>query len=164
MKLRESPSTVTERGKAFRLLRALAVTVVLASAFVTTAAAPAAAVPSSPGYIYYGSDNWCHFENWGGNFYCEPHVRTAVVWPKPDGHYQVFVLGMEAALWTRWANAQGVYDWLYFGGHCRPANGLDARSNGWSIIVACVGTDNAWWHRTRNSNGSWTGWIKGKGF
>ncbi|GGX36606.1 hypothetical protein GCM10010297_67350 [Streptomyces malachitofuscus] len=123
-----------------------------------------AAAARNPGGIYRTSNGWCHFTNWGGSFYCYPKVLHAVGWNKPDGHPQVFVIGTDKSVWTRWSSASGTSGWKDYGGTCRPEYGLDARSSGWTIKVACVGTDHSWWHRKRNANGKWTNWTKGRGF
>ena len=123
-----------------------------------------AATASTPGSVRQNSDGWCHFTNWGGTFYCYPDVLDAVYWVKPDGYPQVFVIGSDKSVWTRWSSASGTSGWKDYGGTCRPNYGLTASSSGWRITVACVGTDSAWWHRTRNADGNWTAWTKGRGF
>lgn len=119
---------------------------------------------TTPGSAYQTSDGWCHFTNWGGNWYCLGTGIDVVYWNKPDGYPQVFVTGTDRSVWTRWSSSSGTSSWLDMGGVCNPNYGLPANSNGWSITIACVGTDNNWWHNTRSTSGSWTGWQRGKGF
>src|SRR5690349_14460250 len=111
--------------RSLRLVRAFALAAAMALGMVAAVAAPASAAPSSPGSIYQTSDGWCHFSTWGGTFYCEPGVNATVRWLKPDGYWQVFVLGTNQSLYTRWANAQNTYPWKNEGGKCLPQYGVD---------------------------------------
>ncbi|MFF8607234.1 hypothetical protein ACF06X_14980 [Streptomyces sp. NPDC015346] len=119
---------------------------------------------STPGAVYQTSDGLCHFRNWGGNWFCKGTGIDLVYWNKPDGHPQVFVIGTDHSVWSRWSTASSTSSWRDMGGWCNPDYGLPARSSGWSITVACVGSDNNWWHNTRATSGSWSGWKPGKGF
>ncbi|MER5373384.1 hypothetical protein [Streptomyces sp. NPDC002553] len=120
----------------------------------------APAVGTEPGGVYK-SGGYCHFGNWGGSFFCQGSGLHFVAWKKPDGYIQVFVIGTNRHVFTRWASASGTSGWLDMGGVCNPDYGMDAASSGWSISVACVGTDGNWWHNTRATSGSWSGWKKG---
>lgn len=137
---------------------------------VSSAAAQAAPASSSakvqvskePGAAYQTSDGWCHFKNWGGNWYCKGTGVDVVYWKKPDGYPQVFVLGTNRHMYSRWSTASGTSEWLDMKGLCSPDYGLLAHSSGWSITINCWGDNNAWWHNTRATSGSWTGWKPGR--
>lgn len=119
---------------------------------------------TNPGSVYQTSDNFCHFANWGGNWYCLGTGVDLVDWTKPDGYPEVFVIGTDQHMWTRWSSPSGTSNWLDMGGVCNPRYGLPAKASGWTITIACVGTDNAWWHDSRDKYGHWTGFVPGKGF
>ncbi|MEV6394661.1 hypothetical protein AB0M39_07745 [Streptomyces sp. NPDC051907] len=143
------------------------------AATAATASAQAAPAPSSstvqiektPGDVTRTGDGWCHFTHWGGSFYCLGRANDVVIWQKPDGYPQVFVLGTNRAVYSRWSTASGVSSW-YDGlrGSCKPDRGFDSTASGWSITIACVGDDGGWWHNTRSTSGSWSDWKRGKGF
>ncbi|MYS84049.1 hypothetical protein [Embleya scabrispora] len=145
---------------------ALAATALTGSAqAVPSSPSTTALVEKTPGAPYQTSDGWCHFSNWGGNFYCLGAPVDAVIWQKPDGYPQVFVLGTNRAVYSRWSTSSGVSGWYSgLGGSCNPESGFDSRSSGWSITIACVGTDSRWWHTKRSTSGTWSGWKLGKGF
>ncbi|MFF0033987.1 hypothetical protein ACFYS7_38810 [Streptomyces avermitilis] len=127
---------------------------------VSSIAAPA--VSTDPGGVY-PSGGYCHFVNWGGSFFCQqaPEAVDVVAWTKPDRYMQVFVIGTNQHVFTRWASSSGTSSWLDMSGVCKPRFGLIGRPSGWSISIACVGTDDNWWHNTRSTSGSWSGWKKG---
>lgn len=142
------------------LLRRAAVLVATVATALGIAAAPAAAAPSTPGSVYEDANGWCHYRNWGGTFHCS----TQLYWGKPDGWPQVFVIGREGAVFTRWANAENTYDWLSMGGTCNPNYALSGSSSGWRVVVNCVAVNpaNTWWHRERYVDGHWDSvWIRG---
>jgi hypothetical protein len=143
-----------------RMKRTAAV-MLLASLMVALAGGPAAAAPSHPGATRQNADGLCYIEGgWGGLFYCSTDKR----WKKPDKFYQVFVIGMDQSVWTKWANAQNTYAWLDMGGTCIPYQQikLETLPGRWAMTVNCKGAyDNAWWHLRRFDDGRWTGWIKG---
>ncbi|MFI9588669.1 hypothetical protein ACIHCQ_44470 [Streptomyces sp. NPDC052236] len=153
-------------------LATLAGSAMLAATAATASAQAAPAPPSStvkiektPGLVDKTDDGWCHFTNWGGSFYCLGAPIDAVYWLKPDGYLQVFVLGTNRAVYSRWATASGVSSWYGgLGGSCKPEYGFDSTASGWSITIACVGDDGRWWHNTRSTSGSWSNWQRGKGF
>lgn len=123
-----------------------------------TAASPAFAISTSPGSIVYG-DYFCSFRNWGGDFYCPQGARYQdTVWKKPDGYVEVFVIGMDSSVWTRWAGSRGVSSWTNMGGVCMPNEGLMIIAAGWTPGVICTGSDWGRWALTRNSDGSWNDW------
>ncbi|MEV4320579.1 hypothetical protein [Actinocrispum sp. NPDC049592] len=119
-----------------------------------------AAVSKQPGNIEQASDGWCHFHNWGGTFFCKGTGIDAVVWVKPDHYPQVFVIGTNWHMYSRWSTASSVSGWQDMKGACNPSYGLPARSSGWNITIACVGTDGNWWHTSRG-NGNWSPWTRG---
>ncbi|MEU9190852.1 hypothetical protein AB0D14_41425 [Streptomyces sp. NPDC048484] len=56
---------------------------------ITPGATAAEAAATSPGSIYKGTDGWCHYKYWGGNFYCKSNYERRL----PDGRIQAFVIG-----------------------------------------------------------------------
>ncbi|MEU4159183.1 hypothetical protein [Actinoplanes sp. NPDC026670] len=143
-----------------RLLRRAAVVVTASAAVVATAAGPAAAVSRFPGTIQSGASGYCSYSNWDGVFFCD----SDAYWPKPDTYPQVFVVGPDRNVYTRWSSATTVSGWQNMGGTCKPDPGIEIRFwvNDWGLTINCKGTDNAWYHRERYDNGRWDAqWIKG---
>ncbi len=142
-------------------LRRAAVVVASAAAVVATAAVPAAAVSPYPGQRLYWADGYCYFASWIGTFYCD----SEDFWTKPDGYPQVFVVGPDHNVYTRWSNREGTYEWLNMGGICRGNPGIATRwkRGDWGVTVNCKGgADNEWYHRERFDDGRWTPrWVKG---
>jgi hypothetical protein len=106
----------------------------------------------------------CHDPAFGGNYYCGYGLRDFYF---GDGTYQIFVIGTDFAVWTRWRK-QGFYElWYDMGGEIRHtfASGDFARITcGSQPIIQVVGTDNRWWSNARRTNGTWTGWAPGRTF
>ncbi|MFD7539930.1 hypothetical protein [Streptomyces sp. NPDC059819] len=124
---------------------------------VSPTRAAAGALASNPGTTYQSSDGWCHYNNWGGSFYCNSQYNHTL----PNSYHQVFVIGTNKQVYTRWESASGVSDWASLGGQCvSPGHhSVDMwEQNGWTFTIACVGTDNWGYLNTRNSNGTWSGW------
>lgn len=122
-----------------------------------TTRATVGALVASPGSTYQSSDGWCHYSNWGGSFYCKSQYNHTL----PNGYHQVFVIGTNKQVYTRWESGSGVSGWVSLGGQCiSPGHhSVDMwEVNGWTFTIACVGTDNGGYLKTRKSNGSWTAW------
>lgn len=140
-----------------RILVQLAVATMATLGLLAGTTVAAQAAPASPGSVLPGPGNFCHYANWGGVFYC----GTNVTWPKPDGYPEVFVIGQDSHVWTRWSDAARLYAWTgRVGGTCRPSGGLAiAYSPGsWLMVLGCIGTDGDTWTNTRYANGTWSGW------
>jgi hypothetical protein len=106
----------------------------------------------------------CHDASFGGNYYCGYGLRDFYF---RDGTYQIFVIGTDFGIWTRW-RAQGFYElWYDMGGeirHSYAAADFRRITCGSQPIVLVMGTDNRWWSNARRTNGSWTGWMRGSTF
>jgi len=98
--------------------------------------------------------------NFGGRYfsdYAEQHNLF------PDQTLQVYVIGTDYAVWTRWRTINGVMsDWRSLGGKIRSH---DTRSIGFVGTQAVpklrvIGTDENKWCNERRLSGSWTGWIR----
>lgn len=112
---------------------------------------------SGPGTTYQSSNGWCHYTNWGGSFYCQSQYNHTL----PNGYHQVFVIGTNKQVYSRWQSSSGVSGWVSLGGTCiKPGHhSVDMwEVNGWQFTIACVGSDGWGYLKTRNSNGTWTKW------
>ncbi|MFI9204302.1 hypothetical protein [Streptomyces sp. NPDC053048] len=129
-----------------------ATTLALAGAALTgVASAPAqAATPQAAGYCHVGG-------GLGGDYICEYGEAWMTY---PEGNRQVFVIGTDFAVWTRWQYAGGGWsDWNSFGGKLRSGVRIDG-NNTWTPTISAVGDDGERWYRHRLSSGSWTGWQR----
>jgi hypothetical protein len=109
----------------------------------------------------------CHDPNIGGDFYCSPgDFRSGEAWQDfPNGSVEVFVVGSNKALWTRWTtgtNSSGGWsNWASLGGQCPCgyAPGLLKSGEGtWHPTVIMIGSDYNGWYRSRSNSGGWSGW------
>jgi hypothetical protein len=133
-------------------------------------AAPASSMPSkaatsSPaaGIVGAGStvqepNGWCTYTSWGGTYYCGSQS-----WISISGQlFQVFVIGTNNAVFTRWSNTSGVSGWVSLGGICAPGpystQEFPASSNAWNFGTECIGANGHYYDRIRSTNGSWSNW------
>ncbi|MEU4208935.1 hypothetical protein AB0F13_02830 [Streptomyces sp. NPDC026206] len=137
----------------FALLRRpalAATTLALAGATLAgVASAPAQAAPAK------AAANYCHVSGLGGDYICE-YGEAWITYPA--GNRQVFIIGTDFAVWTRWQYAGGSWsEWTSFGGKLRSGVRVDG-NNTWAPTISAVGDDGERYYRHRLSSGSWTGW------
>ncbi|MFF4422660.1 MULTISPECIES: hypothetical protein [Streptomyces] len=130
---------------------ALAVTTLALSgaalAGVTAAPAQAAAPAAAAGF--------CHVSGLGGDYICEYGEAWMTY---PAGNRQVFIIGTDFAVWTRWQYAGGSWsDWTSMGGTVRSGVRIEG-NNTWNPTISIVGMDGERWSRHRLNSGSWTPW------
>ncbi|WP_327733298.1 hypothetical protein OG749_04905 [Streptomyces nojiriensis] len=130
---------------------ALAVTTLALSgaalAGVTAAPAQAATPAAAAGF--------CHVSGLGGDYICEYGEAWMTY---PAGNRQVFIVGTDFAVWTRWQYAGGSWsEWTSMGGTVRSGVRIDG-NNTWNPTISIVGMDGERWSRHRLSSGSWTPW------
>jgi hypothetical protein len=76
----------------------------------------------------------------------------------PNGYWEVFVVGTNNQVWTRWNSSGGLSPWVSLGGQCLLYVAISG-SNGWSWTIECTATTGGGtWYDTRLTNGHWTGW------
>ncbi|MFD5412108.1 hypothetical protein ACFV4Q_13615 [Streptomyces nojiriensis] len=136
---------------AFLRRSALAVTTLALSgaalAGVTAAPAQAATPAAAAGF--------CHVSGLGGDYICEYGEAWLTY---PAGNRQVFIVGTDFAVWTRWQYAGGSWsEWTSMGGTVRSGVRIDG-NNTWNPTISIVGMDGERWSRHRLSSGSWTPW------
>ncbi|MFJ9648894.1 hypothetical protein ACWEPM_33810 [Streptomyces sp. NPDC004244] len=121
----------------------------LAGAALTAGTANAAPAPAASGY--------CHVSGLGGDYICEYGESWHTY---PNGQRQVFIIGTDFAIWTRWNDSNGNWSgWESMGG--RAASGVRVEGNKtWNPTISHVGTDGDRWYRHRLNSGSWTNWQK----
>ncbi|MFC5144810.1 hypothetical protein [Streptomyces aureoversilis] len=130
-----------------------ATTLVLAGATFSgvASAAPAQAATPKPAVSH------CHVSGLGGDYICEYGEAWLTY---PAGNRQVFVIGTDFAVWTRWQYAGGSWsEWTSFGGKLRSAVRVEG-NNTWTPTISAVGDDGNRWYRHRLNSGSWTGWQR----
>lgn len=99
-----------------------------------------------------------HLPTYGGNYYCSYGTKSHRF---PDGTLQVFVIGTDFSVWTRWQKNGRLSNWVSLGGKIRHTyNSSDFKlynCNGpWLLIY---GLDNRPWLTTRGQNGVWSPWV-----
>jgi len=110
--------------------------------------------------------NWCSDPHLGGKFVCfNNNYKNGEVWQYyPNGTEQVFVSGLDHALWTRWDHANGSWSgWTSMGGKIawNTTPGLFAdREYTWNAVVIVYGTDYRTWCRGRYTSGAWWQWSR----
>ena len=145
------------------LLRRAGTVVASVAAAIAMVAVPAAAgPPNDPGLAKPDAAHHCHFEEWGGTFVC----GSQDYWYKPDHYVQVFVVGLNGNVYTKWASDAGVFAWLNMGGHCYGNPGVavwSSSSTRWRMAISCQSSDNGFvYHRKRYDDGRWDpAWIRG---
>ena len=149
--------TLWRAAAAPRAVVALALGALAAPASAASAATPDAAVVGAGNTVQSGS--WCTYTSWGGTYYCGSQS-----WYGINGQlFQVFVIGTNNAVWTRWSNTSGVSGWVSLGGACEQAadsTSVGTTSDPWSFSVACKNRNNGiYYFRTRSDNGSWSAWT-----
>ncbi|MGW6841361.1 hypothetical protein [Streptomyces sp. NPDC054958] len=118
-----------------------------ALAGVTAAPAQAAAPASAAGF--------CHVSGLGGDYICEYGEAWMTY---PAGNRQVFIVGTDFAVWTRWQYAGGSWsEWTSMGGTVRSGVRIEG-NNTWNPTISIVGMDGERWSRHRLNSGSWTPW------
>jgi hypothetical protein len=137
---------------------ALALGALVAPASVASAATPSAAVVGA-GSTVQKAGGWCTYTSWGGTYYCGSQSWYGI----NNQLFQVFVIGSNNAVWTRWSNTSGVSGWTSLGGSCEQATNSTSVSNDpanlWFFAVFCKNRNNgAYYNRVRAANGSWSAW------
>ena len=119
------------------------------------------------------ADIVCHDPLLGGSFFCDPSVGPSsgeAWWTFPNGTKQLFVIGTNNAVWTRWDNTSGNWSsWTSMGGIAISfpprfyINGAFQQNGGGTYTpdLTVIGADHGVWHRTRGGDGVWDAWTAG---
>jgi hypothetical protein len=103
----------------------------------------------------------CHLPVYGGNYYCGYGSQS---YRFSDGTLQVFVIGTDFSVWTRWQKNGQLSNWVSLGGKIRHTYRrsdfkLDRSDEiADEILVVMYGLDNRRWANVRFINGVWNGW------
>ena len=103
----------------------------------------------------------CTDASFGGTYYCGYGERNFTF---SNGTYEVWVIGTDYSIWTRWRSNGSYSSWVNQGGQIRRsyASGDFVRITcGSNPIIEVVGTDNRWYSNARRTDGSWSGWVLG---
>lgn len=148
--------SVNRTGPTLTLRARLFIAAVMAMASIGTtlvAAAPASAAPCTTSDPLFG-----------GNYYCGYGKRS---FSFSDGTYQIFVIGTDYSVWTRWRKSGDYSRWVDMGGKIRASHAsadFGITSCGGQPILGVVGTNNRWYGNPRYSNGTWGGWVQADGW
>lgn len=138
------------------LLAALGAAITLLTAVPAHAAEPAVYTKTA-NRAELCTDPYFHL---GGVFYCGgPYSPNGESWYVfPNGALQVFVIGTDHAVWTRYSNPRHTHwsPWTSMGGSCWSA--VYIHWNRYNPTIYVHGPHGGWWHRTRVNNGAWTPW------
>ncbi|QEU90674.1 hypothetical protein [Streptomyces kanamyceticus] len=96
--------------------------------------------------------------NWGGNI---QNQYGCTEYGLPNGEQQVFGVGTDGAIWTRWSRTNGTLSsWTSMGGQGRST--VYAGGRGWAITLQVRGTDGNWYYNNRGGtpSGGWSGWHR----
>ncbi|WP_394842970.1 hypothetical protein LZC95_38625 [Pendulispora brunnea] len=108
-----------------------------------------------PGKIYKDKKGWCHYRNWGGDFYCKSSYNHKL----PNGYRNVFVIGTNHNVFTRWASPSGVSGWASLNGLCyhpgKQSITLKTSKKPWKFTIFCRAEDGSPWRLTRSEEGNW---------
>lgn len=135
------------------LLVTLALVAVTAATPVSRASAAAAAECVQESTIVQGVEfngrRLCHYRVAANNF--------------PDGTLQIFVVGTDHAVWTRWITWDGgMSSWRTLGGKVMHGDTQSISMGGTRAVptVKVIGNEPAgrWWCNTRAVSGAWGGW------
>ncbi|MEU5954545.1 hypothetical protein [Streptomyces sp. NPDC047525] len=113
-----------------------------------------------------GSNGDCIFPApWGGRFLC----KSSVWYKLPNGHNQVFVIGTNHRVYSKWSSpGGGMSAWTELpkkNGFCYypGSHSIDvAWANKWNFAVTCLAKNKSRWYNERNANGTWSGWRTSK--
>ncbi|MEU3571027.1 hypothetical protein AB0E96_21790 [Kitasatospora sp. NPDC036755] len=132
---------------------AVAAAAVLAGIGLT--AAPASAAVSSPAH--------CGSTIFGGDFLCggDYGVGGQTFHTFRDGTQQVFVVGTDHAMWTRWTigNTNQLSAWTRMGGNLVSRITIVSSSVNGALTLTARGADGFQQYIDRNSGGGWSGWY-----
>ncbi|MFI8912816.1 hypothetical protein ACIGW4_14520 [Streptomyces sp. NPDC053513] len=84
-----------------------------------------------------------------------------------DGALQRFVIGTDAAVWTRWTDPQRTSwsSWESMGAQARSGVAVKQHHTQDSVLIGALGTDGYWWSKYRRPSGTWNAWQRyGVGF
>jgi hypothetical protein len=103
----------------------------------------------------------CTDASLGGSFYCDSTTSGEAWYQFPNGLWQLFVIGTDNAVWTRWEESNGSYHGWYSMGGYSSSYPVVLNGSGYSPQINVVGRNGTyWWYRVRSSStGSWSAWA-----
>jgi hypothetical protein len=109
------------------------------------------------------ADKTCTHPTFGGTYYCKFGEEFLLF---NDGTLEIFVIGTDYAVWTRWRNPSGgLSGWVSLSGQIDHSGNANDLTVCWAPLrtlptVNIRGTDSSWWDRTRQATGVWTAWAR----
>ena len=140
----------------------------VASASAATASPATQATHAAP-----AATGFCHDPQLGGTFYCDLNLgykSGEAVWQFPNSMIQIFVIGTNGAVWTRWTLPSGGWaGWTSMGGVAigwppkfySGGKFIQQGNGSYTPDLTVLGADNGVWHRQRSASGNWSPWQAG---
>ncbi|WDV55614.1 hypothetical protein PV963_37320 [Streptomyces coeruleorubidus] len=99
----------------------------------------------------------CTHKELGGAYQCEFDMES---YRFPNGTEQVWVIGPEGDVLTRWSGRDGSWSpWKSMSGVA--TSGVEVTDErGRQVRISVMGTDGNRWHNDRSANGTWSGWHR----
>ncbi|WP_125811273.1 hypothetical protein [Actinoplanes sp. ATCC 53533] len=144
-------NTIYEGRRVKRFIKA--VTAMALAAAVVLPAGPVSAAPAAAAAV-----DVCHHATLGGSYICDYGVTTGTL---ADGRKQVFVVGTNYAVYSRWQLGGGTWSasWYNMGGDVRSPIQL-THNNTNHLRIEVTGTDGFRYFRHRNaSTEAWSAWA-----
>jgi hypothetical protein len=144
-----------------RTFGALALTMLALGAGLVATPANAAPAPQAAAV----DTRQCTDDSYGGTWYCAYGSDSHTF---PNGTNQIFVVGTDFAVWTKWRNRNNNYSsWHSLGGEVKHSYnsadfGIFTCGSSPNLWVSVRGTNNANYLNVRTySTGKWSGWNLG---
>ncbi|MEV7027667.1 hypothetical protein [Kitasatospora sp. NPDC093558] len=135
---------------------------VAAAAFAALSVAAVPASAAGPGDKGWGDESTCSSPAWGGTYLCGgAYGGGTTTYYFRDGGQEVFVVGTDHAVWTRWSDKSGHKSgWVSMGGYLvGPVDILASDTGGGNFEIAATGADGRLWGRVRSAGNSWSAWA-----
>ncbi len=148
--LATAPASATRNSSAPLADTPGATAAIATHATVTTTAAERICSSTIVFGVQYGGERYCNYTvGWNGF---------------SDGSEQVYVVGTDYAVWTRWITAGGTLSrWVSLGGKVKQGDFRSVTMAGTGNVptVKVIGTTtpSRWYCRTRATSGSWSPWA-----
>jgi hypothetical protein len=117
------------------------------------------------------ANGYCHDPKFGGTFWCnlsQGYTSAEALFTFPNQTVEIFVIGTDDAVWTRWTNTSGgLSSWVSLGGlsidppplfYIAGSLTQFAGSSNYAITLVITWTSGAYYYKQRGPNSS-SGWT-----
>ncbi|SDW28751.1 hypothetical protein SAMN05421504_101165 [Amycolatopsis xylanica] len=137
-----------------KIVGTLGIAGVIAGTALSGAAPATAAADESKVYVVH---------DLGGQFYCGGPYDSGVPRCEDNYHFghtnQIFVVGLDHAVWTIWNGGGGWSGWHSLGGKAYSYVWF-TNQHGSDFTINVVGGDGNRWSKRRYAGGSWSNWYR----